>query len=90
MLRDFGDDILTVMRDCPRICRYLHVPAQSGSNAVLKRMTRGYSREQYLEFINDLAIEVTHGATTVLLYSSSCTSGDNIDATFADSACPLT
>lgn len=50
--RDFGDDILAVMAQSPRLCRYLHVPAQSGSNAVLKRMNRGYTREQYLEFID--------------------------------------
>jgi tRNA-2-methylthio-N6-dimethylallyladenosine synthase len=50
--RDFGDDILKVMRDCPRICNYLHVPAQSGSNRILKLMNRGYTTEQYLEFID--------------------------------------
>ncbi|MCA9290723.1 MAG: MiaB/RimO family radical SAM methylthiotransferase [Phycisphaerales bacterium] len=50
--RDFGDDILAVMRDSPRICRYLHVPAQSGSNRVLKTMNRGYTVEEYLEFID--------------------------------------
>lgn len=50
--RDFGDDVLQVMRDSPRICRYLHVPAQSGSNTVLKRMNRGYTVEEYLEFID--------------------------------------
>ena len=49
--RDFGDDILVVMARCPRICRYLHVPAQSGSNRILKLMNRGYTREQYREFI---------------------------------------
>ncbi|MBT8485119.1 MAG: MiaB/RimO family radical SAM methylthiotransferase [Phycisphaerales bacterium] len=49
--RDFGDDILQVMADSPRICRYLHVPAQSGSDTVLKRMNRGYTRGVYLEFI---------------------------------------
>ena len=48
---DFGDDILNTMRDCPRICNYLHVPAQSGSNAILKKMNRGYTVEEYLEFI---------------------------------------
>ncbi len=48
---DFGDDILNVMRDCPRICNYLHVPAQSGSNRILKKMNRGYTVEEYLEFI---------------------------------------
>jgi tRNA-2-methylthio-N6-dimethylallyladenosine synthase len=50
--RDFGDDILHVMADSPRICRYLHVPAQSGSNRILKLMNRGYTVEQYLEFID--------------------------------------
>lgn len=49
--RDFGDDVLAVMAESPRICRYLHVPAQSGSDAVLKRMNRGYTRGQYLEFV---------------------------------------
>ena len=50
--RDFGDDILQVMRDCPRICRYLHVPAQSGSDRVLRLMNRGYTRSEYLDFID--------------------------------------
>lgn len=49
--RDFGDDVLEVIRDHPRICRYLHVPAQSGSNRVLKMMNRGYTIEEYDEFI---------------------------------------
>jgi tRNA-2-methylthio-N6-dimethylallyladenosine synthase len=50
--RDFTDDALEVMSACPRICRYLHVPAQSGSNRILKLMNRGYTREEYVEFIH--------------------------------------
>lgn len=50
--RDFGDDILDAMADCPRICRYLHLPAQSGSNAVLARMNRGYTAERYLDLLD--------------------------------------
>ncbi len=49
--RDFGDDVLEVIRDHPRLCRYLHVPAQSGSNRILKMMNRGYTIEEYDEFI---------------------------------------
>jgi tRNA-2-methylthio-N6-dimethylallyladenosine synthase len=49
--RDFTDDALDVMAASPRICRYLHVPAQSGSNTVLKRMNRGYTVEQYLDLL---------------------------------------
>ncbi|HWB20416.1 MAG TPA: MiaB/RimO family radical SAM methylthiotransferase, partial [Phycisphaerales bacterium] len=50
--RDFGDDILSVMRDSPRICRYLHVPVQSGSDRILKLMNRGYTVSEYLDFIH--------------------------------------
>jgi tRNA-2-methylthio-N6-dimethylallyladenosine synthase len=50
--RDFGDDILHVMAESPRICRYLHLPAQSGSNRILKLMNRGYTREEYLDLID--------------------------------------
>ena len=50
--RDFGDDILHVIRDCPRICRYLHLPVQSGSNRMLKLMNRGYSVEQFKELMH--------------------------------------
>ena len=50
--RDFGDDVLEVIRDHPRICRYLHVPAQSGSNRILKKMNRGYTVEEYNDFID--------------------------------------
>ncbi len=49
--RDFTDEALKAMRDCPRICRYLHVPAQSGSDRMLKLMNRGYTAQQYDEFI---------------------------------------
>ncbi|HWE01829.1 MAG TPA: tRNA (N6-isopentenyl adenosine(37)-C2)-methylthiotransferase MiaB [Tepidisphaeraceae bacterium] len=50
--RDFTDDALRVMRDCERICRYLHVPAQSGSDRILKLMNRGYTASQYLDLID--------------------------------------
>lgn len=49
--RDFGDDVLEVIRDHPRMCRYLHVPAQSGSNRMLSLMNRGYTIEEYTEFL---------------------------------------
>ncbi|HWP39742.1 MAG TPA: radical SAM protein, partial [Tepidisphaeraceae bacterium] len=49
--RDFTDEALQAMRDCPRICRYLHAPAQSGSDRILKLMNRGYTARQYYEFV---------------------------------------
>jgi tRNA-2-methylthio-N6-dimethylallyladenosine synthase len=50
--RDFTDQALQAMRDCWRICRYLHVPAQSGSDRILRMMNRGYTAGQYLDFID--------------------------------------
>jgi len=57
---DFTDDILQAMRDLPKVCEYLHIPAQSGSNAVLRRMNRQYTVEQYVELI-DKAREIVPG-----------------------------
>jgi len=50
--RDFSDEALRVMAQSPRICRYLHVPAQSGSDRILKLMNRGYTVGEYLDFID--------------------------------------
>ncbi len=50
--RDFTDEALAAMRDCERICRYLHVPAQSGSDRILRAMNRGYTAGAYRDFIH--------------------------------------
>ncbi|MCC7191952.1 MAG: MiaB/RimO family radical SAM methylthiotransferase [Phycisphaeraceae bacterium] len=49
--RDFGDDILQVMAERPRICRYIHLPVQSGSDRILKLMNRGYTVAEYRELL---------------------------------------
>jgi tRNA-2-methylthio-N6-dimethylallyladenosine synthase len=59
---DFTDDILHTMRDVPQVCEYLHIPAQSGSDAVLRRMRRQYSVSQYVELI-DRAREIVPDIT---------------------------
>jgi len=47
--KDMTDDLLQALRDLPKCAQYLHVPAQSGCNDVLKRMKRGYTVEDYRE-----------------------------------------
>ena len=42
------------MRDVPKVCEYFHLPLQSGSDRVLERMNRGYTRAQYLALIDAL------------------------------------
>ena len=49
--KDITDDVLYTMARHENICRYIHLPVQSGSSPVLERMNRGYSREWYLEKI---------------------------------------
>jgi tRNA-2-methylthio-N6-dimethylallyladenosine synthase len=49
---DFGDDILHAMADLPNVCPYIHCPAQSGSDAILKRMNRRYSRAEYDDLVD--------------------------------------
>ena len=48
---DMTDDLLQAVRDLPKSSRYLHVPAQSGCDAVLKRMKRLYTVDQYDEMM---------------------------------------
>ena len=47
--KDMTDKVLVVMAKYDNICKYIHLPVQSGSSAVLKRMNRGYDREWYME-----------------------------------------
>ena len=46
--KDMSDDTLRVIAEEPNVCRHIHLPVQSGSNDVLKRMNRKYTREWYL------------------------------------------
>jgi tRNA-2-methylthio-N6-dimethylallyladenosine synthase len=50
--------IMEAMRDLPSVCNHLHLPAQSGSDRVLGRMRRGYTRERYLAKIRFLRAAV--------------------------------
>ena len=49
--KDMTDDVLHIMQKYKNICNYIHLPIQSGSSAVLKKMNRGYTREWYLDRI---------------------------------------
>jgi tRNA-2-methylthio-N6-dimethylallyladenosine synthase len=50
--------LIEALRDLPKVCRCLHLPLQSGSNRILARMNRGYTREHYLALIEDLRAAV--------------------------------
>jgi tRNA-2-methylthio-N6-dimethylallyladenosine synthase len=54
------EPILRRMAELPKVCEYLHMPAQSGSNGVLKRMRRGYTVERYREIVERARAIVPH------------------------------
>jgi tRNA-2-methylthio-N6-dimethylallyladenosine synthase len=49
--KDMRADVIAAMAECPAVCEHLHLPAQSGSNRVLKAMRRTYDRRRYLELV---------------------------------------
>jgi tRNA-2-methylthio-N6-dimethylallyladenosine synthase len=49
--RDMGEDVVQAYRDLPQLTSHLHLPVQSGSNRVLRRMKRFYTRERFLEVV---------------------------------------
>jgi tRNA-2-methylthio-N6-dimethylallyladenosine synthase len=50
--KNLTPDIAEAMRDLKKVCHQLHLPVQSGSNAILKKMNREYTREDYMEKIS--------------------------------------
>lgn len=51
---DFNDKVFDVMAKYPNVMPSLHLPLQSGSNAILKRMNRRYTKEQYMDIVHSL------------------------------------
>jgi tRNA-N(6)-(isopentenyl)adenosine-37 thiotransferase enzyme MiaB len=52
--KDLSDELIRAMGECEHICSHFHLPVQSGSNAILKKMNRQYTREQYLQRVDAL------------------------------------
>ncbi|MDD3840337.1 MAG: tRNA (N6-isopentenyl adenosine(37)-C2)-methylthiotransferase MiaB [Clostridia bacterium] len=56
--KDLSDRLIYAMRDCDKVCEQLHLPIQSGSSAILKKMNRRYTKEQYLELVDKVRKEI--------------------------------
>ena len=52
--RDMGPDVIQAYRDLPKLTSHLHLPVQSGSSRVLRRMKRFYTRERFLDVVEQL------------------------------------
>ncbi len=62
--KDFNEEVVNVMQKHRKICRLVHLPVQSGSNAVLQAMNRRYTREKYLEEIKMLKTRLPEAEVT--------------------------
>ena len=56
--KDFTDDVIEAIANNPKIARVLHLPLQSGSSAVLKKMNRKYTKEQYLKLVDKIKTRI--------------------------------
>ena len=52
--KDFPDELLYLIAERPNLCNYIHIPAQAGSDSMLERMRRPYTRDQYLQLIEKM------------------------------------
>lgn len=52
--KDFSDDLIKAIAECEKVCEHIHLPFQSGSTRILKKMNRNYTKEQYLELIEKI------------------------------------
>ncbi|OIN91839.1 hypothetical protein AUJ42_01230 [Candidatus Collierbacteria bacterium CG1_02_44_10] len=55
---DFWDELVDEIAKNPKIDRFIHLPVQSGSNRILKLMNRGYTRESFLNLINQIKVKI--------------------------------
>ena len=62
--KDLSEDLIQVMKHSKKICRHLHLPLQSGSTEILRRMNRRYTKEQYLALAEHLRAEIPDLALT--------------------------
>ncbi|SHG95243.1 tRNA (N6-isopentenyl adenosine(37)-C2)-methylthiotransferase MiaB [Tepidibacter thalassicus] len=56
--KDLSDDLIYAMRDCKKVCEFLHLPVQAGSTRVLKEMNRKYTKEDYLSLVEKIKKEI--------------------------------
>lgn len=62
--RDLNEEVIKAVAECEHVCENFHVPFQAGSDEILRKMNRGYTREKYLELIKMIRSYVPDAAIT--------------------------
>ena len=55
--KDLSDDLIDAMAECEKVCDHLHLPLQSGSSEILRKMNRHYDKESYLSLVDRLRVK---------------------------------
>ena len=76
------DELVRVYRECPKACRHLHLPVQSGSDRILSEMGRRYTREEYLSAVAKLrALDPEFAVTTDVIVGYPGETAEDFEAT---------
>jgi tRNA-2-methylthio-N6-dimethylallyladenosine synthase len=62
--KDLTDDLIMAIKNCSKVCNHVHLPVQAGSNEILKKMNRKYTKEHYLDLVYKLKKEIPDVAIT--------------------------
>ena len=62
--KDISEELIDAVANLDKVCESIHLPVQSGSTAVLKKMNRHYTKDQYIELINKIKTKVPNVALT--------------------------
>ena len=52
--KDLSDELIKAMAECEKVCRHIHLPVQAGNNEILSKMNRHYTKERYLEIVDNI------------------------------------
>lgn len=62
--KDLSDELILTMKECKKVCEHIHLPIQAGSNRILSKMNRKYTREHYISLIEKLRDAIPNIAIT--------------------------
>ncbi|MBS5937563.1 tRNA (N6-isopentenyl adenosine(37)-C2)-methylthiotransferase MiaB [Clostridium sp.] len=62
--KDLNKDVIYAIKECDKLCEQIHLPVQSGSNRILKKMNRHYTKESYLELVELIKKEIPGASLT--------------------------
>ena len=80
--QDITDDLLNVMSEYDNICNYVHLPLQAGSNRILRRMNRTYSKEHFLSLVSKIRNTLPNvGISTDIIVGFPGETDDNFNET---------